>query len=314
MQDRKIAIIDLGSNSTRLVIEELHTNETYTEILRVKEDTRLSQNMGRNLILQEEPMARTIKVLQKYRQKIEDYEVSEVYAITTAAVRSAKNQAEFLERVKDEAEISFRVLTGQEEAHYDFLGVREALPDVLNGVILDTGGASVELIPFKNGQALAEVSVPFGAVNLSERYHLADVIDEADIQQANADIQVAYRKLHFIDDCQNLPVILLGGANRSLAKMAEEKELVYHPKALHGFMMPANQVGKIFHQIAQMSRTEREHLAGLEKNRADIIISGLLPVLNLISVLNAPQVIFSESGVREGLIESLFEEKEQIND
>ncbi|WP_059378319.1 Ppx/GppA phosphatase family protein [Fructobacillus pseudoficulneus] len=305
-----MAIIDLGSNSARLVIEELRSNRTYDEIYRVKEDTRLSQGMGQELVLQKEPMERTIAVLKRYQEKITEFAVDQTVAITTAAVRSAKNQSAFLQRVREETGINFRVLTGQEEAHYDFLGVRAALPDVRNGVILDTGGASVELIPFKNGQAQAEVSLPFGAVNLSEKYHLADHIQQDQIATASATIQQSYLDLDFIQDFQQQPVILLGGANRSLAKMVERKHLGYRLSNLHGLMMPVVQVRQIFDHIAQMDRASREHLAGLEKSRADIIISGLLPVLNLTKVLQAPQVIFSESGVREGLIESFFEENE----
>ncbi|GAO99251.1 Ppx/GppA phosphatase family protein [Fructobacillus ficulneus] len=311
MDAKKIAIIDLGSNSTRLVIEELHSDRKYQEVYRVKEDTRLSQNMGTDLLLRPEPIRRTIAVLKDYQKIISGFTVDQTFAITTAAVRTAKNQKEFLDQVLDETGIQFRVLTGQEEAHYDFLGVQAALPDVKAGIILDTGGASVEVIPFENGKSAAEVSLPFGAVNLSEKYSLASDIDLQDVQKASLAIQADFSKLDFVQNFQNHPIILLGGANRSLAKMAEKQALVQKSKKLHGFMMPANQVTEIFNKISGMSRSDREHLAGLEKSRADIIVSGLLPVLNLIKVFTAPQVIFSESGVREGLIESFFETEEK---
>ncbi|MFC4761177.1 Ppx/GppA phosphatase family protein [Fructobacillus durionis] len=310
MREKTIAIIDLGSNSARMVVEKLKEDGTYQEVFRVKEDTRLSQGMGDSLMLQEEPIKRTLRVLTDYRERLTKFSVEAIYGITTAAVRTAKNQQDFLDRVYEAIGVRLRVLTGEEEAHYDFLGVLSSLPDEQSAVILDTGGASVELIPYHQKVAEAEVSLPFGAVNLSEKYHLADVISEEDIKDACRQIHADYEKLPFIGDNQGQPVILLGGANRSLAKMAEKKGWAkQHQSSLHGLFLSATRVEQVFSEISQMNRKEREHLAGLEKNRADIIISGLLPVLNLIRVLHSPKVVFSESGVREGLIFELIQKE-----
>ncbi|KRN52101.1 exopolyphosphatase [Fructobacillus fructosus KCTC 3544] len=310
MQEKNIAIIDLGSNSARLVVEKIKEDGSYEELYRVKEDTRLSQGMGDSLLLQEEPMEKTITVLKTYMASLQNFSVDAVYGITTAAVRTAKNQSEFLARVKQAIGLQLRVLTGEEEAHYDFLGVIASLPKVHSAVILDTGGASVELIPFHHQVAEVELSLPFGAVNLSEKYQLADTVEKSQIKAACQKIQSAYQGLPFIRQNQGQPIILLGGANRSLAKMAEKKGWTkQNQPTLHGLYLTSAHVEEIFAEIAEMSRAQREHLAGLEKNRADIIVSGLLLVLNLVRALQAPRVIFSESGVREGLIYELMKEE-----
>ncbi|MBS9335235.1 exopolyphosphatase [Fructobacillus sp. M1-13] len=310
MREKTIAIIDLGSNSARLVVEKLKENGSYRELYRVKEDTRLSKGMGTALLLKEEQIQKTFSVLEKYQQVIRTYSVDQVYAITTAAVRTAKNQADFLQRVKARFGFDLRVLTGEEEAHYDYLGVLTSLPEERSAVILDTGGASVELVPYRDRKAEAEVSLPFGAVNLSEKYHLADKVKQADILAACREVATSYAQLPFIKSNQGQPIILLGGANRSLAKMAEKKGWTQQgQKSLHGLFLTAEHVEEVFFEIAQMDRQEREHFAGLEKSRADIIISGLLPVLNLVRQLHSPKVIFSESGVREGLIFELIQKE-----
>ncbi|MCK8617423.1 exopolyphosphatase [Fructobacillus sp. M158] len=314
MQEKTIAIIDLGSNSARLVVEKLKSDGSYRELYRVKEDTRLSKGMGESLLLQEEQIDKTLAVLKDYQEKIRLYSVDATYGITTAAVRTAKNQADFLKRVKEEVGLNLRVLTGEEEAHYDFLGVLASLPDESSAVILDTGGASVELIPYRNRQAEVELSLPFGAVNLSEKYQLADKVAKEAVQAACQQITAAYEKQPFIKNNQGQPVILLGGANRSLAKMAEKKGWTKQgQKSLHGLFLSGSRVEQIFSEIAQMDRKEREHLAGLEKSRADIIVSGLLPVLNLVRAIQAPKVIFSESGVREGLIFELIQKEFKLS-
>ncbi|MDF7637230.1 exopolyphosphatase [Leuconostocaceae bacterium ESL0958] len=299
MADHYLAIIDLGSNSARLVIEEF-VDQHYQEIYRTKTDTRLAAGMGSACQLQEAPMARTLAVLRDYVQTIASYENCRTIAIATAAVRVARNQADFLARVAETTGITLRVLSGQEEAHYDYLGVRASLPAVEQAVILDTGGASIELIAYRQRGPEAEVSLPFGAVSLTEKYGLADQIHQADIDQACQDITADYaQQAAFLKAQQGQPVILLGGANRSLARMANMADL-------HGASLSKEAVERFFTAISQKSRAEREQLAGLEKNRADIIISGLLPVLNLIRFIDAPRVIFSESGVREGLISELL--------
>lgn len=299
-----LAIVDLGSNSARMVVEALHEDGTYTEIIREKQDTRIAQNMGPELTLKEVPMARTITALKYFQSVYTPFEPT-VVAITTAAVRVAKNQAAFLNRVEQETGMQFRVLTGEEEAYYDYLGVVTTLP-IRNAVILDTGGASVELIAVRNGQDEAVVSLPFGAVTLSETFHLANAIDQADVTAACDYIVAQYQTLPWLEQQMGQPVVLLGGANRSLARMGRtilsEKEV----DAIQGFDMSINMVQQIFARLRQMSRTEREHMAGLEVSRADIIVSGLLPLLNLMTMMHSPRVIFSESGVREGLIAEMI--------
>lgn len=295
-----LAIVDLGSNSARMVVEELHKDGTYTEIVREKQDTRIAQNMGAELILQEEPMARTIGALRYFQTRYARFE-PEVRAITTAAVRTARNQSEFLARVKSATGITFQVLTGDQEAYYDYLGVQATLK-VEAGVILDTGGASVELIAINHAKNMAAVSLPFGAVNLSEQFMLANDVIQSNIEVASEYIVQSYQNLPWLSSQKGQPVILLGGANRSLARMARTRSGEAEINQIHGYEMSYELVMSIFDEIRYMTRADREQVAGLETTRADIIISGLLPLVNLMRLIEAPKVIFSESGVREGLI------------
>lgn len=295
-----LAIVDLGSNSARMVVEELHKDGTYTEIVREKQDTRIAQNMGAELILQEEPMARTIGALRYFQTRYARFE-PEVRAITTAAVRTAKNQSEFLARVKSATGITFQVLTGDQEAYYDYLGVQATLK-VEAGVILDTGGASVELIAINHAKNMAAVSLPFGAVNVSEQFMLANDVIQSNIEVASEYIVQSYQNLPWLSSQKGQPVILLGGANRSLARMARTRSGEAEINQIHGYEMSYELVMSIFDEIRYMTRADREQVAGLETTRADIIISGLLPLVNLMRLIEAPKVIFSESGVREGLI------------
>ena len=155
------AVIDLGSNSCRMKITQI-IGGTYLKVVnQQKAYVRLSENMGPEKTLKSVPMERTIATLKQFRAIYEKLPDVHVTAVATAAVRQATNQEEFLEKVHDEAGIDFEVISGEREAYLDFLGVTCTLP-VGDCLIMDTGGASTELILAKGGKPVHMISMPFG--------------------------------------------------------------------------------------------------------------------------------------------------------
>ena len=163
-----LAIVDLGSNSARMAITEVAPDGRFREIKRVKENTRLSEGMGREKMLQEPAMQRTIEALKRFKQLYQSVPGVKVRAITTAAVRQARNRQEFLERVEREVGIQLQVLSGKKEAYYDYLGVVRTLK-LNHCLILDVGGASCELVLVQQRRARNMISIPVGAVNLCDQ-------------------------------------------------------------------------------------------------------------------------------------------------
>lgn len=303
-----LVIVDLGSNSARMVVEKINDDGTYTELVRRKQDTRISQGMGPNNILQQEPMDRTIKALKAFQDVYEEYTPRDVMCITTAAVRMAQNKAVFLQRCKQELGLNFQILTGLEEANYDYLGVLATLKDIQDAVILDTGGASVELIAVKNRKNIGHISVPFGAVSLAERFSLDKSVAISNLNDAKSYIQQYYEQISWLKEQKEVPVILLGGANRSLARMNKKIDDKHTLGEIHAYKMLYKDVADIFNAVSKMSYEQRKEIVGLEKDRADIIVSGMLPLVTLMEYISAQEVIFSESGVREGMIAEKIEE------
>lgn len=296
-----LAIVDLGSNSTRMVVEKIEDDGTYTEVERVKEDTRLSEGMGEALVLQDFAIERVLQALKNFQQIYQQYPDVQIKAIATAAVRQATNQAAFLSRVKAEVGIDIHVLSGDDEAYYDYLGVEHTLA-IEDALLVDTGGASVELILVKGGQKQALISVPFGAVSLSEKFNLHDAPSAQAVFQANRYVQAVYNNIEWLMSARQLPIVLLGGANRTLARMEQAQTTGILGQNFHGFEMTANQALDLFELLIQHDKAGRIVLPGLDANRADIILGGCIPLLNLIMTLATPKIIFSESGVREGII------------
>lgn len=296
-----LVIVDLGSNSVRMTINEIRPDKTFREVARYKEDSRISEGMGDEKELQEPAIRRTVAALRKFKASYRSLPNLTVKAITTAAVRQACNQAEFLERVEREIGIKLDVLSGDDEAYYDYLGVKNRLR-VEDALMLDVGGASLELADISAGKESNLISIPFGAVNLSEQFNLDDQVNAADFFNATIFLRKRLRDIWWLHEAQTKPLILLGGANRSLARMSRRQQQILHVEQIHGYQLTATEVFRLFSLLLRKDCAQRQQISGLEPDRADIIIGGIMPLVLLLQMLDSDRVIFSESGVREGVI------------
>ena len=297
-----LAIVDLGSNSARMAITEIAPDGRFREIKRVKENTRLSEGMGREKMLQEDAMNRTIAALKRFKQIYEEMPHTQVRAITTAAVRQARNRQEFLNRVQKEVGIRLQVLSGKKEAYYDYLGVIRTMK-LNHCLILDVGGASCELVLVQQRRARDLISIPVGAVTLSEQFHLNGYVRSADLFRAQVAMNERLTKIPWLRSATRVPIVLLGGANRTLARMTWS----YHhrhrrQRSIHGYQLSSRVVFATYRELLNRNLAQRKRMPGLEPERADIIVGGMLPLVSLLQRNSDGRVIFSESGVREGII------------
>lgn len=307
---KNLVIVDLGSNSARMAINSIADDGSFKEIKRIKEDSRISEGMGRERLLRPQAMNRTIEALHRFKAIYEEYPNTEVRGITTAAVRMARNQREFLKRVQKEIGISLDVLSGDDEAYYDYLGVINSL-EIQDCLILDTGGASCELIDVHDGKARNLISIPIGAVSLSERFHLNNAIRADNLFSAEIFVNQQLRDIWWIMDAFNKPVVLLGGANRTLARMNRRRQKISRINNIHGYRLKTESVNRTFRALITRNLEARKKMAGLEPSRADIIVGGMLPLVMLLQMIDADRVIFSESGVREGIISEYINRSEK---
>lgn len=298
-----LAIIDLGSNSCRLRITRIFENQR-TELVRYeKEYVRLSENMGPEKVLKPEPMERTIATLTRFKNICAELKDVRLIAVATAAVRQAVNQAEFLHRVENELDIRFTILSGEREAYLDYVGVSRTLP-IDNGLIIDTGGASMEMILVDQGQAEELVSLPIGSVTLSQKYHLNDQVRAADLYDATIKVDEMLSTQRWLNRARHTQVVALGGSNRALAKMYRWK-LAKDPatvQPVHGLTMQTSEANQMMHELLATDRDGRAGIRGINSSRADVIVGGLLPLMALLRQLNLREVRFSNNGLREGLL------------
>jgi exopolyphosphatase/guanosine-5'-triphosphate,3'-diphosphate pyrophosphatase len=306
---RHFGVIDLGSNSARLSVWQINEDSSVKQVLKLKEMVRLSEGMGEDRVLQEPAMARTIQALVGFKKQYEGLHDLTLEAYATAATRMAANQKEFLKRVKKAVGVDIKVIPGTKEAELDFLGVINTLP-IQNALIMDTGGASTELILVQNRKLQHLISIPFGSVNLSERYLHGDTVSAAELFDVITSVNRTFNGIWWLKKAQNLPIVALGGSNRTLAKIQRRKDAVANFEDIHGYRMSTEQVNAIFKQVISSSLEERKAIGGLAKYRADIIVGGLVPVVMMIRFLDSDRLTFSQYGLREG---ALYQHLEAFN-
>ncbi|ANZ57359.1 exopolyphosphatase [Fructilactobacillus lindneri] len=294
-------IIDMGLNSVRMAIYQIDAAGHYREIKRMKNDTRLSEGMGSKNILQFSAMKRTIAALKRFKAEYNKLPNVTVQAIATAAVRQAQNQQDFLNNIKTEIGINVRVLTGKEEAYFDYEGVVNRLK-IRDYVLMDIGGASVEIIHVRNKKAINLVSLPTGAVKMTERFHLENKITAVDFFSAQQYMIETYSKISWLRHPVHYPIVLIGGAARTLARINRRQQHFKQIDQIQDYQLTRKQINATMRIFLSDDLAQRQSINGLDSDRADVIVGGLINLTSVMDFIDSKRVIFSDGGVREGII------------
>lgn len=261
------------------------------------EMVRLSEGLSDDLILKEIPIQRTINALLYFKKLIEVNKVTEIYALATAAVRMAKNQTVFLSRIYKETGFNFIVLSGHQEAYYDYLGVVNSMA-VDDALILDIGGGSTELIWMHDRVLIKAISLPFGSVTLTEKFASIKSRKKR-TEAAKKYINSFLKDLDWLDSLKGLPIIGLGGVIRTLGKI-DRFINGYSIENLHNYRLHEKEVDKLCKIIFETDEKELDKIEGISKRRADIITMGIMPFTCLFDRLDAPEIRISGNGLRDG--------------
>ena len=293
------AIIDLGSNSVRMNIYS-NTDGEWLTLEKLRATVRLSEGMSGDNFLKEDAMSRVIDALCAFCAKARDYKCTSIAAVATAALRNAANKDLFLSRVKEKAGIDFEIISGEQEAYYSFLAVRETV-GITDGVIYDTGGGSTEIILVKNGKVKHSVSLPLGAVIMTEKFLRSNQM------QLYKYVASYIGGIDWLDECEGLPLYGIGGSARAMAMLYKKENLSV--EASDGIKIPYASVAKIYQNIFATPMEKRKAIKGMDISRADIILAGLTPVKVLMDMTGSGSVCVCAAGVKEGVF---FRMKDEI--
>lgn len=307
MMTERIAVIDLGSNSARLIVMHVYYNGAYNLIYHQKESVRLGEGLDKAGTLQPESMARAIGSLKIFAHMCELFNVNLILASATAAVRNARNGEEFLQRVYRETNIPLKIISGKTEAHLGYLAAINTL-GLTDALLFDLGGASTELTLIKNRKEVHAISLPFGAVNLTEKFNTHNDVSEKQLGQLKAFIMQQLTNIPWLKKL-SLPLIGIGGTVRNIAKIDQKQKNYPFPK-VHNYRLGAISLNELWKNISGASISQRGKIAGLSSDRNDIIVAGTSLVKCLFDITRAPNLVVSSCGVREGMfLEHYLEEK-----
>ena len=175
---KRIAIIDVGYNSARLVIMEVHTSHACNLVYNQKDPLRLALKTDRKGYLTEEAFAATTNCLKNFASMCRIFHVDETIAVATAAIRNAPNGAKLAKAASQASGINLEIISGKTEAYLSYLGVINTIA-VNDAVIFDLGGASTEVILVRDRKLVESVSLPIGCVNLTKNFKLNNMADPA---------------------------------------------------------------------------------------------------------------------------------------
>jgi exopolyphosphatase/guanosine-5'-triphosphate,3'-diphosphate pyrophosphatase len=294
-----MAIIDLGSNTTRMLIIEVTKNGAYHLVEEDKGVVRLSEGEGAEGDIKPSALARAISAIKLFKGICDYHRVSRTIAVATAAVREARNQKEFLRAVYDETGIQFRVLSRDEEPYFGYLGVINTMP-LTDGLIMDLGGGSMEVTAIEGRAIARSTSIPYGALNLTEGFLDKDKTPEPRIKELEAFLRQQFKNIGWLAQYEGSPLIGIGGTLRTIAKV-NQRLSGYPFDELHNYAMLPGDITNVYNILKDSDLKERTDMPGLSRDRADIIVAGATAVNTFMRLIKVPEVRISSSGLRDGV-------------
>lgn len=298
MEQEKYAIIDIGSNTIRLVIYTRDKSGRFTESENVKAVARLRSYLNEENVLEQEGVDILVKTLKSFQEVTRHHQLKSIKCVATAAVRQAENQAAILSTVENETDFSIRILSEYEEAHYGYLAVVNSTP-FTSGITVDIGGGSTEITYFKDRQLLYFYSFPFGVLSLKEQFIQEETPKKGEIRELRSFLKEQFDQLEWLGD-KRLPLIGIGGSARNMAQVHQE-HIDYPFSGVHQYMMNKDDVEEVYDLLNSQDFSELQRLEGLSKDRADIIIPAVEVFRYLMELIDTKQFALSRKGLRDGV-------------
>jgi exopolyphosphatase / guanosine-5'-triphosphate,3'-diphosphate pyrophosphatase len=296
-----VAVIDIGSNAVRFVVYD-GLNRAPFKIHNERTQCHLGKHLATTGRLNPDGVASAFDSIGRYAGLIRAMKIREVRAVATAAMRDAEDGPAFIKKVKDEFGLSIRIIEGEEEARLSALGVM--MNGLSDGVIGDYGGGSLELIAIRDGAVRHKASLPLGA----HRLHAIDGM-EARIKAIDAQLQ----KAAFLKDFTGADFYAIGGAWRSMARA--HMHMAKHPVlVLDRYAVPGGKATEFAGLISKQSVASLEKMVGLMEKRLHDMGVAALAMSRVFEVLQPARLVFSGTGLREGMLYDLLPKKVQEQD
>ena len=295
---KRIAIIDLGSNSACLSIME-YTEDDYSLILQIKRKVKLAEGMNISNQISDKALSRAIEVIADYKMQIEAKECHKIIFVATEAMRRAENTHFVQQTIFNITGLKPNVISAAQEAYYAYKGVINTT-DKQDFLLIDTGGASTEIILVRDSKIAELKSIAFGSLLLSERFCSEGNITIGQFFRMTELIEEQLSRIDWIEKAENIPIIGIGGSNRTIARIYKMQIKDFAPA--RNVIVPSRSLNTIYCELLESDVKKRKKILGEgSASREDTIIAGCAPIVFLRRYLMSDEIMISQSGLREGV-------------
>jgi exopolyphosphatase / guanosine-5'-triphosphate,3'-diphosphate pyrophosphatase len=300
--ERRLAVIDMGSNTFRLVVYRYREGGSFQLVDEVREAVRLSQGATPEG-LQADAIERAAHTTRLYAAFVAASGVDAVEAVATSAARDAANGDEVMAALSADGALEVRTLSAEEEAWYGYLGAVNSTT-LGDGYVLDLGGGSVQVTQVVGRGLERAVSRPLGAVRMTERFLGGERASRSDIKTLRKHVANELGDLPWLDGSGGRTVGI-GGTIRTLARM-HQRRVRYPLDELHGYQLTQEGLQELIEAMAELPTGERGRLPGLKPDRADITLAGAVVISAVLDRIGVDRVEICAQGLREGIFYERF--------
>lgn len=301
--EEQLAVIDLGSNSFRLVAYDFTPGAWWKRSDEIYESVRIGAGLNGSGELKAKPMARAQRTLEAFAHFLTATGVCDVHTVATSAIREAANRDQFISNAEKLSGLQIEVISREQEARYGYLAAVNSTT-LSDGVVLDLGGGSLQLVSVSERQAVDPRSWRLGAVRMTERF-LPD--DEAPAKQIKALRKHVGGKLAEAEWLAAGPdrIVGIGGTVRNLA-VAAQVEAELPSFGVQGFCLTREALGQLIERFTALPKSKRGGVPGIKPERGDIILAGAIVIDCVLEAGGFEEIEVTEEGLREGIFFSTF--------
>ena len=299
----RVAVVDIGSNSTRLLVAQADGRRITRELRRESRVTRLGQGVDATGALDPEAMQRVFAVLEDYRKAIDELGADRTTAVLTSAVRDAANGAEFTQTVRERYGLDAHTIPGAEEAALTFLGAtseRDPARDAGEAVVVDIGGGSTEIVVGRGTDVAFFVSTQIGVVRQTERHIANDPPEHDELTSLAEEVeQIIADEVPRDVRARTRAAIAVAGTATSCAAIDLALD-PYDPDRVHGHQMTLGRLEELLARLALMPNEDRRDVVGLHPDRAPTIVAGIVVLVEVLRAFGLDTVEVSEHDILRG--------------
>jgi exopolyphosphatase / guanosine-5'-triphosphate,3'-diphosphate pyrophosphatase len=296
----RVAVVDIGTNSTRLLIADV-AGAGVEEVERRTTVTNMGRGVDHTGLICSEAVEDVCSVIADYKARYEEMGAERVLAIATSAVRDAANGEAFIAELRERFGLDARLLTGEEEAHLTYLGATAKRPEDGPTLVFDIGGGSTELVIGSGSEVGFHVSLQAGTIRQSERHLTSDPPDTHELEDLAADIHNLIERAIAAQPDAGRPVraIAVAGTPTSLAAIDQELE-PYDPGRVHGYRLGLRRIQRMLSRLSSLPLAERLRVPGLHPGRAPTIVAGTVILVQVMRAFSLQEIEVSELDILHG--------------